>query len=124
VNDSDPSAASPSEPQLDPPSGAATRVLKRISMIVATLLVVMLHAWALAALWYDGPAARQGILVIVYAGLLVGSALLSKSFRPPLATSLVPFAVVAIWWWMYTPADFSVWLERGQAAIPYPVVAD
>lgn len=100
---------------------------KWVLTFIAASIVVLLHAWALAALYFDGPAARRHILVIVYAGLLIGSALLSKRFRPPLAASLIPFAVVAIWWWIHTDgasSDWVEWIDRGAALIPSAAKSD
>jgi hypothetical protein len=81
--------------------------MKKLTPILLGILFALLHAWALAMLWLYGPVNRQLILVLVYAGLLVGSGFLTKRFPPPIAPSLLLFAVVLIWrivtepthWW-------------------------
>ena len=65
--------------------------------VVAMILFAVLHAWALAMLWVNGPANRQTILVVVYTAFLVGSCVVTKSFRPPLLPSLLLFGVVFVW---------------------------
>lgn len=71
--------------------------MEKLKPILVALLFVALHGWALAMLWINGPANRQLILVCVYAAFLVGSAVVTKKFRPPLLQSLILFGVVFIW---------------------------
>jgi hypothetical protein len=75
--------------------------MKKLTPILLALIFVVLHGWALWALWEYGPANRQTILVCVYSGFLVGSALITKRIPPPLAPSLILFAVVLVWRLMF-----------------------
>jgi Domain of unknown function (DUF4105) len=76
------------------------------------ILFLALHSWALAALWIDGPGplVRRIALVSVYAGVLLGSALITRRFRPPLLASLIPFAVVITWWILLSPSNDRDWM--------------
>jgi hypothetical protein len=79
--------------------GRARQILE---WLILGALFVVLHVWAMSMLWLHGPANRQGILVTVYAGTLLGSCVLTKRFPPPLTPSLMLFGVVAAWrfWWI------------------------
>lgn len=73
-------------------------------LVIAGILFVLLHGWALITLWNHGPTGRQLILICVYGGVLAGSALLTRRFPPPLAPSLILFGVVLGWWWVFVRA--------------------
>ena len=65
--------------------------------ILSILDFFVLHAAALATLWIYGPSGRELMLVGVYAGVLVLSAIVTQKVIPPLLPSLVLVAVVAGW---------------------------
>ena len=75
--------------------------MKKLKSVLLAVLFLVLHGWALWALWTHGPANRQVILVCVYSGFLVGSALITKRLPPPLLPSLILFSVVLVWRLMF-----------------------
>jgi len=78
--------------------------------ILLGITLSLLHAWALAALWIDGPTNGKVALALLYAGVLIGSAVITRRFRPAMATSLVPFMVVLIWWSTLAPSNDRDWI--------------
>ncbi len=72
-------------------------------------LVLLLHVWALAVLWIDGPLDRNWILGLAYAGLLVGFAIATFRGRAPFGASLISFALVLAWWLTLEPSNDRDW---------------
>jgi len=82
--------------------------MNKLKPVLIAVVFGALHAWALLMLFRYGPVNRQVILVCVYSAFLVGSAVLTKRFPPPLLPSLVLFGVVFGWWLMYVKVATGV----------------
>jgi Domain of unknown function (DUF4105) len=87
------------------------RVLRLIATVVLATLVLAGVAWAILALWFDGPDSRllAGTLCVAV-GLT--SVLLATRVRPflrGLLAAILPIALVALWWASLTPSNFRNW---------------
>ena len=84
--------------------------LRRIAFALATLIVLLLTAWATAAIYFDSPipplqsAAAVGYLVLVLAALIF----LRKSYKG-LLVAYLGFAIVAVWWFSLKPSNNRSW---------------
>ncbi len=87
------------------------RALGRILLVVAAVLA---HAWAMAALWIDGPASRA-VAAVAVAAYLAGALVLARRAVPGsvgrgAAASLVVFVIVVGWWLSIAPSNERDWL--------------
>jgi hypothetical protein len=87
------------------------RVFHLLATVVLSALILAGVAWAMLALWFDGPHSRllAGTLCVAV-GLT--SAVLAARVRPTLrglfAASL-PVVLVALWWASLAPSNFRNW---------------
>jgi len=87
------------------------RVLRLLVTAVLAVSVVAGAAWAVFALWFDGPNSRfvAGTLCVT---VLVSSVLLAMGVRPfsrGLAAATVPVLLVALWWTSIAPSNSGDW---------------
>lgn len=86
--------------------------------IVLTLLLGLVaglaHAWALAALWIDGPTSRgaAGLCLGVYLAVVLLAVLRAKPLRRGLALGLLPFVFVLAWWHSLEPSIDRDWVPE------------
>lgn len=83
--------------------------MKLLLRIILGIALALLHAWAIAALWIDGPETGRVALAVVYALVIVGSAIGARIFRFPPAVSLLAFALVLAWWLTLEPSNDRDW---------------
>src|SRR5258707_9840337 len=84
-------------------------------MIIIWFVLLLLNAWAVAALYVDCRIASLRIpLVIVYLAILI--LLLAKVRRDRALSSLICFCAVLVWWLSLKPSDDGEW--RGDVLPP------
>ena len=87
------------------------RAARILATIVLSMLIAIGVAWAVLALWLDGPQSRTlaGMLAI---GLVIVTILLLALIRPllrGLALSVLPVVAVALWWSSIPPSNSRDW---------------
>ena len=94
-----------------PSSGSSHFLLKLcriLGMIILWSFLLLLNAWALAALYVDCriPALRIPLIIVYLATLIL---LVAKFQRYRALSSLFCFAVVLVWWLSLKPSDDGPW---------------
>lgn len=86
--------------------------IARLAVTVLLLVVVVAGiAWAVLALWFDGPASRV-LAGSMAAGLVLLTLLFMmfvRPFRRGLVAASVPVVVVALWWASIRPSNTRDW---------------
>ncbi len=94
-----------------PSSGSSHFLLKLcriLGIIIIWFVLLLLNAWAVAALYVDCRIASLRIpLVIVYLAILI--LLLAKVRRHRALSSLICFCAVLVWWLSLKPSDDGEW---------------
>jgi len=89
--------------------------MRRAARILATIALSMLVAigvaWAILALWLDGPTSRTlaGALAVGLVIVIVLSLALIRPLLRGLAVALLPIAIVALWWSSIPPSNTRDW---------------
>jgi len=86
-------------------------------------LLLLLAAWAGAALWVDGPASRPlaGILAAAFAAAALALLFVLRPFRRGALGLAVLFAVVLAWWLSLEPSNDRDW-QPDVAVLPWAEV--
>jgi hypothetical protein len=87
------------------------RTVRLIATLMLSVIVVAAVAWAVMAIWIDGPKSRV-LAAPMAAGLAVVSITLAASVRPllrGLTVALFPMIVVALWWTSIPPSNTRDW---------------
>lgn len=94
-----------------PRGGAAglARLGRWIALGLAWLIALGLTAWAIAALYVDGPAGWQIALAGLYAAFILVALILARGQLRRLAVCLAGFAVVLVWWLSISPSNDRNW---------------
>jgi hypothetical protein len=85
------------------------RVIRWIALGLGWLIAGGLSAWAILALFVDGPDGWQIALVAGYLALLGGAVFLARGQLARLALCLVGFAAVLAWWLQLSPSNDRAW---------------
>jgi hypothetical protein len=87
------------------------RVVRILATIVLSMLVAMGVAWAVLALWLDGPQSRAlaGMLAIGLVLVIVLSLALVRPVLRGLAVSLLSIVAVVLWWTSIAPSNTRDW---------------
>lgn len=89
----------------------ARRAVRLLATLMLSVVVIAAVAWAVLALWIDGPSSRAiaGLLATVQ---VLASVLLAALVRPllrGLVVVLFPVIVVALWWTSIPPSNTRDW---------------
>lgn len=87
------------------------RALRLSVTLLLAIVVVAGVAWSALALWFDGPDSRL-LATIIGAAIALGSlwlAVLVRPFLRGLLASLLPVAVVVLWWSSIVPTNSRDW---------------
>ncbi len=86
------------------------RLLRNLLFVLATIVAVLLTAWAAAALYFDSPyPALRPVLAIVYLVVIVGALLLLRAHHAGLLIAFAGFGIVVFWWLSLKPTNTSDW---------------
>lgn len=86
------------------------RWLRKIVVVLLTIIAVLVTAWAAAALFFDSPyPALRPVLAIVYLVVVVGALLLLRRGHAGLVIAWAGFAIVVFWWLSIKPTNRSDW---------------
>ena len=86
------------------------RWLRKIVLVLLTIIAVLVTAWAAAALYFDSPyPALRPVLAIVYLVVVVGALLLLRRGHAGLVIALAAFGIVTLWWLSLKPTNRSDW---------------
>ena len=98
---------------------AIARILLKLSVSGLVAIAVL---WAAAAIWIDGPSERflAGILAVIFLSVSAASWFLRRPFWIRVLLSLMPFAVVLLWWSSIAPSNDRDWLPE----VAHPPVAE
>src|SRR5208283_4534647 len=102
------SAPHPLRARRNPLMRRAARILATIAL---SMLVAIGVAWAILALWLDGPTSRTlaGALAVGLVIVIVLSLALIRPLLRGLAVALLPIAIVALWWSSIPPSNTRDW---------------
>ncbi len=97
----------------------ARRCLRALGRIALSLLIVFALGWACLALWYQGPAALWGRIVLMLLWAALGLYALLRLWhgvgplrrRPALWAYLVALVLLAAWWQGIAPSNDRVWAD-------------
>jgi hypothetical protein len=87
------------------------RVLRLIVTVALTVIVVLGAAWAVFAVWLDGPSSRV-VAATLCVTLVVSIVFLAMGVRPflrGLAAATGPVVLVALWWASIAPSNSRDW---------------
>ncbi len=87
------------------------RAFRLIATLMLSAIVVAAVAWAVMAIWIDGPHSRI-LAAPMAAGLAIVSIILAAIVRPlprGLVVALFPVIVVALWWTSMPPSNTRDW---------------
>jgi hypothetical protein len=87
------------------------RTARILATIVLSMLVAIGVAWAVLALWLDGPQSRAlaGMLVVGLVLVIVLSLALIRPLLRGLALAVLPIVIVALWWASIPPSNTRDW---------------
>ncbi len=87
------------------------RSLRLLTTSALAAIVVAAVAWAVLALWFDGPHSRllAATIAIGLAVTCILSAALVRPFLRGLVVALLPVVVVVLWWTSIPPSNFRDW---------------
>lgn len=87
------------------------RAVRILATIFLSILVAIGVAWAVLALWLDGPQSRTlaGMLVVGLVLVIVLSLALVRPLLRGLAISVLPIVAVALWWSSIAPSNTRDW---------------
>jgi hypothetical protein len=87
------------------------RALRVIATLMLSVIVGAAVAWAVMAIWIDGPQSRV-LTAPMAGGLVVVCVILAAIVRPlvrGLVVALLPVIVVALWWTSMPPSNTRDW---------------
>lgn len=92
-----------------------------LTLLVSSLLAVAM-LWAAAAIWIDGPSERSvaGTLAVIFLSVSSAPWLLRRAFWIRTLLTLLPFALVLLWWSTIPPSNDRDWLPE----VAHPPVAE
>jgi len=85
------------------------RVGRWIAIGLASLLVLALSAWAIAALYIDLPDGWQIPAAMIYVAFILGVLVLAPNHLSRLVLYLAGFAAVLVWWLSLSPSNDRDW---------------
>jgi hypothetical protein len=88
------------------------RALRLIATLMLSVIVAAAVAWAVMAIWIDGPHSRI-LAAPMAAGLAIVSVVLAAIVRPilrGLVVALFPVIVIALWWTSMPPSNTRDWI--------------
>src|SRR5262245_1705675 len=86
--------------------------MRRLGLALTTVPLVLVAAWACAALWIDGPHSRPlaGALVAGFALAFLAALAFVRPYGRGLVAALVLLTVVLVWWMRIPPSNDRDWL--------------
>ena len=84
--------------------------LRKLVLVLLTIIAVLLTVWAAAALYFDSPfPALRPVLAVVYLLVIVGALLVLRRSHVGLVIALAGFVIVVTWWLSLKPTNRSDW---------------
>jgi hypothetical protein len=90
-------------------AGRLARLGRWTVILLVWLVILGLSAWAVAALYIDGPGGWQLPLAGLYAALVLGVLIFARSHLRRTILCLGGFAVVLAWWLSLSPSNGRNW---------------
>ena len=88
------------------------RAFSLVARALAVLAILVLCAWGCGALWYATPHSVFAFAVVIWAAVMLGSAVLIWRKRAVgFGGVLVALAVMDAWWSSIAPSDTRVWAD-------------
>lgn len=86
------------------------RWLRKLLIVLLTIIAVLVTVWAAAALFFDSPyPGLRPVLAIVYFVVVMGGLLLLRRGHAGLVIALAAFAIVVTWWFTLKPTNTADW---------------
>jgi Domain of unknown function (DUF4105) len=90
-------------------------VLRLCALSFGAVVVVLIAAWGVLALWYQAPGGHAGKVVIVLAWVLFGIAVLASFWQGRallgISAFALAFAILLVWWCLIPPRNDRVWAD-------------
>lgn len=98
--------------------------MSKTRLVLFGPLIVLVTAWACAAIWVDGPSSRPlaGILALVFAAGMLAAFVLLRPIGRAYGVFGIGFLVVLSWWLALEPSNDREWLP--EVARPAQAVFD
>jgi len=91
------------------------RLLRRIAMILATLVIICVAAWTSVALWFQasGGTGLKALFIVVWVAFSCAAVVGLHRGHAPLALLgfAIAFGVVLIWWHTLVPSNVRLWAD-------------
>lgn len=86
------------------------RWLRKLVLVLLTIIAVLVTVWATAALYFDSPyPAVRPVLAIAYLVVVAGALLLLRHGYAGLVIAFAGFAIVVTWWFTLKPTNTAHW---------------
>src|SRR5579862_7888713 len=89
--------------------------VRTTALILTTLVIVLLAAWVLLALWFQAPGGALGRSLFVVLWALFSAGVLLALWRGPVSAALGTFVIalgmVLIWWHTLKPSNQRAWAD-------------
>lgn len=86
------------------------RWLRKLVLVLLTIIAVLLTVWAAAALFFDSPyPALRPVLAIVYIVVVLGALIVLRRGYAGVLVAFAAFAIVVIWWFTLQPTNTADW---------------